>query len=159
MKRSLLSIALALLLTGFGVPSALAQQQPQQEAPRRMQQHMEQMQDHLQRMNRVMDRTHRLSQEMHRRMQQTQDDATRRQYQYMQRMCDDLTGMAGQMKNLAERHQQMLQNNPDLWQDRGMQRDVDRMRRHLRDMTDQMEGATQTIERMRDRVREHQTSN
>jgi hypothetical protein len=59
--------------------------------------------------------------------------------------------MAGQMKNAMEQSQTMMQNR-EMTRTREMERDMERLRKHLSDMTGQMEDAVQLMERMTNRV-------
>jgi hypothetical protein len=61
----------------------------------------------------------------------------------------------GNMKNAAERCDLMLQDR-EMMRDRDMQQEMQRMQRHLSDMTEQMDDAIQTMERMAERLRTHQ---
>lgn len=149
MKLMMYSIIVTLL---FLVPVSLSiAQQPAQQPM----QSMQQIQDMQQRMNRMAERTHVMMQDMNRRIEQVKNEQIRNQYQMMHRFGEQMGMTLGSMRNAAERCEIMLRDR-DMMRDGEMRRDMDRMRRHLSDMTDEMEEALKSMERMMRRLHEHQ---
>jgi len=130
-----------------------AQQTGQQQ--HQMQQQMQQMQDMQQKMTRMMEHTQNMTREMHQRMEQAHNEQMREQYQMMHRFGENLGMTLGNMKNAAERCELMLRDR-EMMRDREMNQEMERMRRHLSDMTDEMEEAIRTMERMAERLRTRQ---
>jgi len=145
MRKTIISMGIAFILMTFAVPIH-AQQTAQHQ-----QQQMQQMQEMQQRMNSMMERSHSMNQEMNRRMEQAQNEQMRNQYQMMHRFGEQISMTLGNMKNAAERCDLMLRDR-EMMRDRDMQQDMDRMRNHLTDMTNEMEEALQTMERMVQRM-------
>ena len=73
----------------------------------------------------------------------------------MHRFSEQMGMTLGNMKNAAERCDLMLKDR-EMMRDRDMQQEMQRMQRHLSDMTEQMDEAIQTMERMAERLRTHQ---
>jgi cell division protein FtsB len=146
LNRSITVIMMFLFVT----VSVYGQQTGQQQQQMQQQQQLQQM---VQKMNQLQERTHALNQEMNRKMQQTQSEQLRYQYQNMYRFGEQLGLTIGNLKNAAERCNLMLQD-PQMNQDRVMQRDMEQLRQRLNDMTGQAEEALQAMNRIRDRLSE-----
>jgi len=146
LSRSITVIMMFLFVT----VSVYGQQTGQQQQQMQQQQQLQQM---VQKMNQLQERTHALNQEMNRKMQQTQSEQLRYQYQNMYRFGEQLGLTIGNLKNAAERCNLMLQD-PQMNQDRVMQRDMEQLRQRLNDMTGQAEEALQAMNRIRDRLSE-----
>lgn len=146
LSRSITVIMMFLFVT----VSVYGQQTGQQQQQMQQQQQLQQM---VQKMNQLQERTHTLNQEMNRKMQQTQSEQLRYQYQNMYRFGEQLGLTIGNLKNAAERCNLMLQD-PQMNQDRVMQRDMEQLRQRLNDMTGQAEEALQAMNRIRDRLSE-----
>jgi len=146
LSRSITVIMMFLFVTVsvYGQQTGQHQQQMQQQ---------QQLQQMVQKMNQLQERTHTLNQEMNRKMQQTQSEQLRYQYQNMYRFGEQLGLTIGNLKNAAERCNLMLQD-PQMNQDRVMQRDMEQLRQRLNDMTGQAEEALQAMNRIRDRLSE-----
>lgn len=146
LSRSITVIMMFLFVTVsvYGQQTGQHQQQMQQQ---------QQLQQMVQKMNQLQERTHALNQEMNRKMQQTQSEQLRYQYQNMYRFGEQLGLTIGNLKNAAERCNLMLQD-PQMNQDRVMQRDMEQLRQRLNDMTGQAEEALQAMNRIRDRLSE-----
>jgi len=126
----------------------------QQDGQRQMQQmqQMNQMQDNI---NRMMERTRTMTRDMAHQVEQSQNEQMRNQFQMMHRFGEQLEITLGNMKNTAERCELMLQNR-DMMRNQDMERDMQRMQRHLSEMNEAMDETIQTMERMTRRLREHQ---
>lgn len=149
MKTIIRSISVVMLLLFMSV-IVFAQQTGQQQQQMQQQQQLQQM---IQRMNQLQEKAHTMNQEMNREMQQTQNEELRYQYQNMYRFGEQLGLTIGNLKNAAERCKMMLQD-PQMNQDRVMQRDMEQLRQRLNDMTDKAEEALQAMDRIRERLRE-----
>lgn len=146
MKIIILNMLFILFFVLGSIP-AIAQQSGQNQ----MQQQMNQMQQTQDRMNKMMDRTHMMGQEMNWRMEQAQNDQMRNQFQMMHRFSEQLGMTLGNMKNAADRCELMLQDR-EMMRDREMQQEMEQMQVHLSEMTEKMDEAVQTLERMGERL-------
>lgn len=149
MKKLLLATFIILVSS----PLLFAQQTGQQ----KMHQQMQEMQKMTQKMNDLLERTQRMNQEMNRQMQQLQDEQVKNQYRTMYRFNEQLHMALGNMKNAAERCDLMMQNK-EMMRDKEMQQEMERLQKHLGEMSNQAEDAVQTMERLTKRIQQQKTA-
>jgi len=153
MKAIIVNFVISGMLLLMTVP-ALSQQTGQQQQQQQMQQ-MQQMQEMMQRMNGLMERNQQMNRDMNQRMQQAQNEQMRNQYQMMHRFSEQMGMTLGNMKNAAERCEMMLKDR-EMMRDRQMQQDMERMKKHLSDLTTEMDESLKTMERMVQRMKQRQ---
>lgn len=89
-------------------------------------------------------------------MQDSQNEQVRHQYQMMHRFTEEMQMTLGNMRNAAERCNNMLQD-PAMMRERDMQQEMERLRLHLQDMTGQADEAVQSMERLNQRLQLRET--
>ena len=82
-------------------------------------------------------------------------DANQQRFQNMYRMNEQLGGMAGQMKNAMDRYQLMLRDG-EMLRDREMKQEMERLHKHLGEMSGEMDEAIKAMERLTNRFRDYQ---
>jgi hypothetical protein len=143
-----------LLLIIAGASPVFAQQNNQQQTQQMRQQMQQQMN---QKMDDMLERTRNMSQQMNRKMGQAKNEQMRNQYRMMNRFSEQMGMTLGNMKNAAERCDLML-NDPEMMRDQDMKQEMERMQRHLFDMTTEMEDAIQTMDQMAKRLGTRQSN-
>ena len=142
--------ALVFLVAGFAGATAQMGHQPGDPGMGMPQDPMHQMQDMMQRMNGIMHQAHQMAQTMQQHMQE-QHGQMMEQHQMMQRMDECVRNMAEHMQAAMEQHQRMMQDAAFM-HDPETQHDMEKLREHMGDMTDQLEQSVQMLQRLNHRL-------
>jgi hypothetical protein len=102
-------------------------------------------------MDQVRQRIHRFDQDYQRQSEQVRDQGRLRQMQQLREMNQAYGQMAEQARGNLKRLRRMEQD-PALQRDHEMQRDMERLRLQLRDMSARLDEGVQTTERLRPRL-------
>lgn len=139
------------------VPAAHAQQQQMQ----RMQEQVQRLNETVQRMTRIQERAHSMEQLMLRDMErlrmqeqlQLQDQERLRHQEQIRTMAHSLGVAAGEMTQAMHGLRQMAQD-PGGALNREMEQDMERLRQHMQETSDQMEAGLRVMEQLRERLNE-----
>lgn len=126
-----------------------------QQANRQQQIQQQQMQTMLNHMDQLMTRTRTMSQELNQRMQQAETEQIRSQYRLVSRFGEQMGRTLTEMKEVAQTCNEMTQHR-ELNRNQEMQDEMNRLRLHLNNMTNQMDEAVSTLDRIRLRIREQE---
>lgn len=113
---------------------------------------MDQIQQMQDRMNKILDRSQMMGQEVRHKVEEALNDQMRNQFQMMHRFSEQLGVTIGNMKNAADDCELMLQDR-EMMCDQDVQQETEKMKLHLSNMTEKMDEAVLTLERMGERLR------
>lgn len=162
-KHAMIAATIVAIAGIAAPPPAQAQapgsQQMQQQQMQRMQQQMQRLDEAMRRMTRIHEHAHQLEQTMLRQMEQLrhhehlqphQQEQLRHQ-ERIRYMAHALSGAAGEMGQAMMGLREMAQN-AGLNFDGEMEREMERLRQHMEETLNQMEGGLRVMERLRDRL-------
>lgn len=150
MKTLILRFSIIVVAFVLGLSFVWAQQ-----VNRQQQIQQQQMQTMLNHMDQLMNRTRSMNNDINQRLQQAQTEQIRSQYRLVSRFGEQMGRTLTEMKEVAQTCNEMSQHQ-ELNRNQEMQDEMNRLRLHLNNMTNQMDEAVSTLDRIRQRIRDQE---